>query len=125
MMDTEALVFVVADDASLRTSLQDLLESAGLRVAACARRGRGVRAICEWLGRLHRLWRTLTLTLSQREGGPLNWPPPPTQSRGTDAREATRCAPPLPTQSQGEGSEGRIVQGVMLCVLYGCIAVLS
>src|SRR5262249_25095352 len=25
-------------------------------------RGRGVRAICEWLGRLHRLWRTLTLT---------------------------------------------------------------
>jgi len=36
MMDAEALVFVVDDDASLRTSLQDLLESVGLRVAACA-----------------------------------------------------------------------------------------
>jgi FixJ family two-component response regulator len=36
MTDTEALVFVVDDDASLRTSLQDLLESVGLRVAACA-----------------------------------------------------------------------------------------
>ena len=36
MMDTEALVFVVDDDASLRASLQDLLESVGLRVAACA-----------------------------------------------------------------------------------------
>ena len=35
-MDTEALVFVVDDDASLRASLQDLLESVGLRVAACA-----------------------------------------------------------------------------------------
>jgi len=35
-MDAEALVFVVDDDASLRTSLQDLLESVGLRVAACA-----------------------------------------------------------------------------------------
>ena len=36
MTDAEALVFVVDDDASLRTSLQDLLESVGLRVAACA-----------------------------------------------------------------------------------------
>ena len=34
MTDTEALVFVVDDDASLRVSLQDLLESVGLRVAA-------------------------------------------------------------------------------------------
>ena len=32
MTDTEALVFVVDDDASLRASLQDLLESVGLRV---------------------------------------------------------------------------------------------
>jgi RNA polymerase sigma factor (sigma-70 family) len=36
MTDTEVLVFVVDDDASLRASLQDLLESVGLRVAACA-----------------------------------------------------------------------------------------
>jgi FixJ family two-component response regulator len=36
MMEAEALVYVVDDDASLRTSLQDLLESVGLRVAACA-----------------------------------------------------------------------------------------
>ena len=36
MTDSEALVFVVDDDASLRASLQDLLESVGLRVAACA-----------------------------------------------------------------------------------------
>ena len=36
MMDTEALIFVVDDDASLRASLQDLLESVGLRVATCA-----------------------------------------------------------------------------------------
>jgi len=36
MMEAEALVFVVDDDASLRASLQDLLESVGLRVAACA-----------------------------------------------------------------------------------------
>jgi FixJ family two-component response regulator len=36
MMDTEALVCVVDDDASLRASLQDLLESVGLRVAAFA-----------------------------------------------------------------------------------------
>ena len=36
MMDADALVFVVDDDASLRASLQDLLESVGLRVAACA-----------------------------------------------------------------------------------------
>jgi len=35
-MDAEAVVFVVDDDASLRASLQDLLESVGLRVAACA-----------------------------------------------------------------------------------------
>jgi len=35
-MDAEALVFVVDDDASMRASLQDLLESVGLRVAACA-----------------------------------------------------------------------------------------
>ena len=35
-MDTEALVFVVDDDASLRASLQDLLGSVGLRVAAFA-----------------------------------------------------------------------------------------
>jgi FixJ family two-component response regulator len=35
-MDAETLVFVVDDDASLRASLQDLLESVGLRVAACA-----------------------------------------------------------------------------------------
>jgi RNA polymerase sigma factor (sigma-70 family) len=35
-MDAEALVFVVDDDASLRASLQDLLESVGLQVAACA-----------------------------------------------------------------------------------------
>src|SRR5262249_11293495 len=32
----EALVFVVEDEVALRTSLQDLLESMGLRVAACA-----------------------------------------------------------------------------------------
>ena len=36
MIDTEALIFVVDDDASLRASLQDLLESVGLRVATCA-----------------------------------------------------------------------------------------
>ena len=36
MTDAEALVFIVDDDASLRTSLQDLLESVGLRVEACA-----------------------------------------------------------------------------------------
>jgi RNA polymerase sigma factor (sigma-70 family) len=36
MMDAEALVFVVDDDASLRASLQDLLASVGLRVVACA-----------------------------------------------------------------------------------------
>src|SRR5262249_25120707 len=36
MMNAETLVFVVDDDASLRASLQDLLESVGLRVAACA-----------------------------------------------------------------------------------------
>jgi RNA polymerase sigma factor (sigma-70 family) len=36
MTDTEVLVFVVDDDASLRASLQDLLESVGLRVVACA-----------------------------------------------------------------------------------------
>ena len=36
MTDTEALVYVVDDVASLRASLQDLLESVGLRVAACA-----------------------------------------------------------------------------------------
>ena len=36
MMDADALVFVVDDDASLRASLQDLLESVGLQVAACA-----------------------------------------------------------------------------------------
>ena len=35
-MDAEALVFVVDDDAALRASLQDLLESVGLRVVACA-----------------------------------------------------------------------------------------
>jgi len=35
-MDVESLVFVVDDDTSLRTSLQDLLESVGLRVEACA-----------------------------------------------------------------------------------------
>lgn len=35
-MDTEALVCVVDDDASLRASLQDLLESVGLRVVAFA-----------------------------------------------------------------------------------------
>lgn len=35
-MDAEALVFVVDDDASLRASLQDLLESVGLRVVAYA-----------------------------------------------------------------------------------------
>jgi FixJ family two-component response regulator len=36
MMDTEVLVCVVEDDASLRASLQDLLGSVGLRVAAFA-----------------------------------------------------------------------------------------
>jgi RNA polymerase sigma factor (sigma-70 family) len=36
MMDAEALVFVVDDDASLRASLQDLLASVGLQVVACA-----------------------------------------------------------------------------------------
>jgi FixJ family two-component response regulator len=36
MMDAEALVFVVDDDAALRASLQDLLGSVGLRVAAFA-----------------------------------------------------------------------------------------
>ena len=30
----------------------------------------GVRAVFEHLGRLHNLWRTLTLTLSQREREP-------------------------------------------------------
>jgi hypothetical protein len=33
-MDAEAMVFVVADDAPLRASLQDLMQSVGLRVAA-------------------------------------------------------------------------------------------
>jgi hypothetical protein len=37
-MEAEALVYVVDDDASLRASLQDLLESVGLRVAACVQR---------------------------------------------------------------------------------------
>ena len=36
MMDTEALVFVVDDDAPMRESLQNLLRSVGLRVAAFA-----------------------------------------------------------------------------------------
>ena len=36
MTDAEALVFVVDDDASLRASLEDLLGSVGLRVAAFA-----------------------------------------------------------------------------------------
>jgi FixJ family two-component response regulator len=36
MTDAEALIFVVDDDASLRASLQDLLGSVGLRVAAFA-----------------------------------------------------------------------------------------
>jgi FixJ family two-component response regulator len=36
MMDADALVFVVDDDASLRASLQDLLASVGLQVVACA-----------------------------------------------------------------------------------------
>jgi FixJ family two-component response regulator len=36
MTDADALVFVVDDDASLRASLQDLLESVGLQVVACA-----------------------------------------------------------------------------------------
>jgi RNA polymerase sigma factor (sigma-70 family) len=36
MMDADALVFVIDDDASLRASLQDLLESVGLQVVACA-----------------------------------------------------------------------------------------
>jgi RNA polymerase sigma factor (sigma-70 family) len=36
MVDADALVFVVDDDASLRASLQDLLESVGLQVVACA-----------------------------------------------------------------------------------------
>jgi len=35
-MDAEAMVFVVADDAPLRASLQDLMQSVGLRVAAFA-----------------------------------------------------------------------------------------
>ena len=38
MTDAEALVFVVDDEASLRASLQDLLESVGLRGAARVRR---------------------------------------------------------------------------------------
>jgi FixJ family two-component response regulator len=36
MMDTEALVCVVEDDAPLRASLTNLLRSVGLRVAAFA-----------------------------------------------------------------------------------------
>ena len=36
MTDAESLVFVVDDDASLRASLQDLLESVGLRVVTCS-----------------------------------------------------------------------------------------
>jgi FixJ family two-component response regulator len=36
MTEGDAIVYVVEDDASLRASLQDLLESVGLRVAACA-----------------------------------------------------------------------------------------
>ena len=36
MTEGDAIVYVVDDDASLRASLQDLLESVGLRVAACA-----------------------------------------------------------------------------------------
>jgi FixJ family two-component response regulator len=36
MMDAEALVFVVDDDAPLRESLQNLLRSVGLRVVAFA-----------------------------------------------------------------------------------------
>jgi FixJ family two-component response regulator len=35
-MDAEALVFVVEDDAPLRESLQNLIRSVGLRVAAFA-----------------------------------------------------------------------------------------
>jgi FixJ family two-component response regulator len=35
-MDAEAMVFVVADDEPLRASLQDLMQSVGLRVAAFA-----------------------------------------------------------------------------------------
>jgi RNA polymerase sigma factor (sigma-70 family) len=36
MTEGDAIVYVVDEDASLRVSLQDLLESVGLRVAACA-----------------------------------------------------------------------------------------
>jgi FixJ family two-component response regulator len=36
MMEAEALVFVVDDDAPLRASLENLLRSVGLRVAAFA-----------------------------------------------------------------------------------------
>ena len=36
MIEGDAIVYVVDDDASLRASLQDLLESVGLRVASCA-----------------------------------------------------------------------------------------
>ena len=36
MTDAEALVFIVDDEAWLRASLQDLLESVGLRVVAYA-----------------------------------------------------------------------------------------
>ena len=38
MTEGDAIVYVVEDDASLRASLQDLLESVGLRVAACVQR---------------------------------------------------------------------------------------
>jgi len=36
MTEGDAIVYVVDDDASLRASLQDLLESVELRVVACA-----------------------------------------------------------------------------------------
>src|SRR5215475_9112051 len=61
-------------------------------------RGRGVRAICEWLGRLHRLWRTLTLTLSQREGGTLSCAP----SAVTDAGNG----PPLMRRPSADAVAG-------------------
>ena len=50
-----------------------------------------MRAVFKRLGRLHNLWRTLTLTLSQREGAPLNWRPSAVADAGNGG--TLSCAP--------------------------------
>jgi FixJ family two-component response regulator len=56
MMDAEALVFVVDDDASLRASLQDLLASVGLQVVACASAQDFLRQAPAELAHATRIW---------------------------------------------------------------------